>query len=99
MYWPKNMALFVILSYHARQVKNAAAAAAAKHRKNLFLSKGLAIGALVNSGICLMGAHEDPVQRAIVGIAAMMGTLLDGTLNALICMAVHTLTSFYRFQQ
>jgi hypothetical protein len=36
-----------------------------------------------------MGAHQDLVQRAVVLMTAMMGALLDGTLDALVCMTVH----------
>lgn len=36
-----------------------------------------------------MGSYQDPVQGAVVFAVAMMGTLLNGTLDALICMAVH----------
>ena len=42
-----------------------------------------------------MGAHQDFVQGAVIIVAAMMGTLCDGTLNTLVGMAIHRLkTSF-----
>jgi hypothetical protein len=53
------------------------------------LAEGLAVGALIHSGIGLMGADQDPLQRAEVCILAVMGTLLDSTFNALVCMAIH----------
>ena len=31
-----------------------------------------------------MGAHHDPVQRAVVCALGVVGTLLDGTLDALV---------------
>ena len=67
--------------------ENAAAVAAAF----LFLSlaEGLAVGALVLGGICFVGTHQNAVQRAIVLTVAMVGTLLNGTLNTLVCIAVH----------
>ena len=37
-----------------------------------------------------MGAYQDPLQRAEVGILAMIGALLNSTFNALVCMAVHS---------
>ena len=37
-----------------------------------------------------MGTHEDPLQRAEVGILAMVGALGDGALNALVSMAAHS---------
>ena len=53
------------------------------------LTEGLAVGALVGSGIGLVSTHQDPFQGAEVCILAVMGTLLDSTLNALVCMAIH----------
>ena len=55
----------------------------------LLLAEGHAVGALVNSGIHLVGAHQDFVQGAVIFVAAMMGTLCDGTLNTLVGMAIH----------
>ena len=51
--------------------------------------EGLAVGALIYSGVCLMGADQNAVQRAEVGILAMMLALLNSTLNAFICMTIH----------
>ena len=51
--------------------------------------EGLAVGALVHGGVCLVGAYQDPVQGAVVLGGAVVGALADGTLNALVCMAVH----------
>ena len=53
------------------------------------LAEGLAVGALIHSGIGLMGADQDPLQGAEVCILAVMGALCDGAFNALVCMAVH----------
>ena len=53
------------------------------------LAEGLTVGALVHGGICLMGTYQDPLQRAEISILAMVGALLNGTLNALVCMAIH----------
>ena len=55
----------------------------------LFLAEGLAIGALVHSGVGLVGAHQDLLQRAVVGIVAVVSALLDGALDALVGVAVH----------
>ena len=41
-----------------------------------------------------MGAHQDAVQRAVVLVLTMVGTLLDGALNALVGMTVHRKASF-----
>ena len=53
------------------------------------LAEGLAVGALVCGGIGLVGAHQDPVQRAVICLLAMVLALLNSTLNALVCMTVH----------
>ena len=58
------------------------------------LAEGLAIGALVHSRVGLMGTHQNALQRAVIGILAVMLALLDSTLNALVCMAVHSVSSF-----
>ena len=55
----------------------------------LLLAEGLTVGALVFSGIHLMGTHHNTLQGAEVGILAVMGALLNSTLNALVCMAIH----------
>ena len=60
-------------------------------------AEGLAVGALVSSGIGLMGAYQDPLQGAEIGVLAVMLALLNGTLNALVCMAVHILSSSISF--
>ena len=69
------------------QKENAATSAAASN--SLLLAEGLTVSALILSGICLMGAHQNTVQGAVVLAVAMIGTLLNGTLDTLICMAVH----------
>ena len=38
----------------------------------------------------LVGAHQDPVQRAVVLGVAVVSAGLDGAFNALVCMAVHS---------
>ena len=53
------------------------------------LTEGLAVGALVHGGVCLVGAHQDLVQGAVVLTLAVVGTLLDGTLDRLVCIAIH----------
>ena len=67
--------------------ENAAAVAAASG--SLLLAEGLAVGALVHGGVRLMGTHQDPVQRAVVLILAVVSALLDGAFDALVCMTVH----------
>ena len=38
-----------------------------------------------------MGAYQDPLQGAEIGILAVVGALLNSTLNALVCMTIHSL--------
>ena len=61
---------------------------------SLLLAEGHAVGALVHGGIHLMGANQNLVQGAVVLVAAVMGALLDGTFDALVCMTVHRKASF-----
>lgn len=56
---------------------------------NLLSLKGLAVGALVLAGVCLMGTNQDAVQRAVVLVLAMVSTLLNGAFDAFIGMTVH----------
>ena len=55
----------------------------------LFLTEGLAVGALVNGGVALVGTDQDALQRAVVSFIAVMGALMDGALDALVGIAVH----------
>ena len=71
--------------------KKAAASAAAQ---GLLLPEGHAVGALVNGRIGFMGTHQNPVQRTVVLVAAMMGALCYGAFDAFVGMAVHIQTSF-----
>ena len=41
-----------------------------------------------------MGAHQNLVQRTVVLVAAVMGALLDGTFDTLVCMTIHRKASF-----
>ena len=56
---------------------------------HLLLAEGLAVGALVHGGVCLVGTNQDAFQGAEVCILAVMGALCNGAFNALVCMAVH----------
>jgi len=59
------------------------------NRLSLLLAEGHAVGALVRGRIHLVGAHHDLIQGAVVFVLTMVGALLDGTLDALVCMTVH----------
>jgi len=71
-----------------------AAAALAAAARFLLLAEGLAVGALILSRICLMGAHQDSVQRAVILGITVVSAGLDGAFNALVCMTVHFSSSF-----
>ena len=51
-----------------------------------------AVGALLSSGICLVGADDYLVQRAVVLRTAMILALSNSTLDATICttLMIHT---------
>jgi len=36
-----------------------------------------------------MGTNQDPLQGTVICILAVMGALLDSTLDTLVCMAIH----------
>ena len=57
--------------------------------KSLLLAEGLAVGTLVHGGVSLVSTNQDPLQGTVVGIIAMVSTLMNGALDALVCMAAH----------
>lgn len=57
----------------------------------LLLTEGHTVSALVLGGITLVGTNQNAFQRAVVLGIAMMGTLMDSTFDALVCMAIHSL--------
>ena len=58
------------------------------------LPEGLAVGALIHSGVRLVGTHQDAVQRAVVGLVAVVSAGLDSALDALVGILVHVRSSF-----
>ena len=56
---------------------------------SLFLSEGLAVGALIHGRVCLMGTYQNLIQGAVVLAVTVIGAGLDGTFDALVCIAVH----------
>ena len=55
----------------------------------LFLFEGQAISALIHGGVRFIGTNHDTVQRAVICLITMMGTLSYGAFDALVCMAIH----------
>ena len=59
------------------------------HPGSLLFAEGLAVGTLVLGGVALMGAHQNPVQGAVVLLVAVISALLYGAFNAAIGLIVH----------
>ena len=55
----------------------------------LLLAEGHAVGALINGRVGLMGANKNAIQGAVVFTVTVVCTLLNGTLNGLVCMTIH----------
>ena len=70
-----------------RQEKKAAAGFC--RSRCLLLPERLAVSALIHSGICLVGTHQDLVQGAVVLVLTVVGAGLDDAFDALVCMAIH----------
>jgi hypothetical protein len=69
-----------------RQEKIAAANAAAA---GSLLTEGLAVGALIHGGVCLMGTHQNTVQGTeVLGIAVVCAGL-HCAFDALVGIGVH----------
>ena len=66
-----------------------AAADAAANLAVLLLPERLAIGALILGGVGFVGAHQNPVQGAVILAVAVIGTLRYGAFNTLVGMIVH----------
>ena len=58
-------------------------------QKELLLAEGHAVGALVHSGVTLVGAYQNAVQSAVVGILTVVSALMNGAFNTLVCLAIH----------
>ena len=87
-----NIDTMIFVSWNFVKKKSRQRKAAAKN--TLLFAEGFAVGALVHSGVHLMGTHQDAVQGAVVLILAMMGALLDGAFDTFVGMTVHCSSSF-----
>ena len=74
--------------------KAAAENTAANGESELLLAEGHAVGALILSGVCLVGTNGDAVQGTVVFLLAVMGTLADGAFDGLVGMTAHKKASF-----
>ena len=68
--------------------KNFTAAQAAVN--SLLSAEGHTVRALLHCGIAFVGTNQNSFQGAIIGIAAVMCALGNGTFNALIGVTVHS---------
>ena len=60
-----------------------------RDRLMLFLTEGHAVGALILSGVTLVGTHQNAIQRAEVCFVTVISALMNGALDALIGIAIH----------
>ena len=56
----------------------------------LSLAEGLTVGALILSRIGFVGADQNAIQRAVVLSIAVISAGLNGTLDALVCIVIHS---------
>ena len=70
-------------------VKKKAAAWGCHGGIKLLFPEGHAVGTLVHGGIGLVGAHQNPVQGAVVLIFAVVCALMNSAFDALVCVAIH----------
>ena len=59
-------------------------------QKELLLSEGLTVSALVHGGVTFVGTNQNTIQSAEVGAAAVVSALLNGAFDALVCLAIHS---------
>ena len=81
--------MFFIYPYRKNVHKNTAAKSC--RVLLLFLAERLAVSALIHGGVCFMSANQDSLQGAIVCTFTVMCALGNGTFDALVCIAVHSL--------
>ena len=55
----------------------------------LLLAERHAVSALVDSGIGLVGTHQDTVEGAVVFAVTVVSALLNGALDGLVGMTIH----------
>ena len=55
----------------------------------LLSAEGHTVGALVHSRIAVVGANQNALQGAVDGLITVVCALLNGTFDALVCIAIH----------
>lgn len=61
--------------------------------QRLFPLKGHTVCAQICSGTAFVGADKDVIQRTVVFASAVVRAVMNGTFDALVCMAVHSISS------
>ena len=77
------------LSYRLRRCIKFPPGGSWRKRGNSLPVEGHAVGALIHSGIALVGTHQNPVQGAVILAAAVMGALMHGAFNGLVGVTIH----------
>ena len=85
---------YIIILFYSLFVKENRGSICCRDDLSLLFAEGLAIGALIHGGVGLVGAHKNAVQRAVVLIFAVVCTLLNGAFDTLVCVTVHSFSSF-----
>jgi hypothetical protein len=83
---------YTIIRHPKRFVKKKAAESSLplyRKRKVLLLAERHAVGALVLGGVAFVGTDHDAVQGAVVFLLTVMGTLVHGAFDGLVCVTVH----------
>ena len=62
------------------------------------LAEGHTVGTLVLLGVTLVGAHQNPLQSAVVACCGMVGALMDGALDALVGIVHNETPPFLGFR-
>jgi succinate dehydrogenase hydrophobic anchor subunit len=87
---PVSLHIITVFLFSVKSKREKAAAFAAAREPFLSLAERLAVGALVHGRICLVGAHGDAIQGAVIGIVAVVSALLDSAFDTFVGMTAHT---------
>ena len=90
---PFSLQSLLNISFFSGSVKTETQNAAANRCRTgrLLCPEGLAVGTLVFGGVVLVGAHQNPVQGAVVFGVTVVGAGLNGAFDAFVGMAIHKL--------
>ena len=86
----RGVNFFFIILFPVSFVKKKTRQQMLPRKGHLLLTERLAVSALIHSGIGFMSTYQNPIQGTVVLVITVIGTLLDSTLDTLICMAIHS---------